>query len=179
MSTHNRWQHETWSGDCTDPRPEARALGCLRRFSFLRPVSASQGSFVLQTNAYSSASPGAAWPKCPCAGRAKKKGGAGGVQGLFESESTTQRGVRAQGQCAPPVWQGSGTLPHGCRPSADPRCARHAGMPKALPPQTGGARACAGAGRALARACPCLPQGLPGTVPGAVCVFPGTARGTR
>ena len=65
VSTHNRWQHETWSGDCTDPSPEARALGCLRRFSFLRPVCASAGSLLLQTNAYSSASPGAACPKCP------------------------------------------------------------------------------------------------------------------
>ena len=65
VSTHNRWQHETWSGDCTDPSPEARALGCLRRFSFLRPLCASQGSLLFQTSAYSSASPGAACPKCP------------------------------------------------------------------------------------------------------------------
>ena len=65
VSTHNRWQHETWSGDCTDPSPEARALVCLRRFSFLRPLCASQGSLLFQTSAYSSASPGAACPKCP------------------------------------------------------------------------------------------------------------------
>ena len=99
------------------------------------------------------------------------------MQGLFASGSSTQRGVRAQGQYDPAVWQGSGTLPHGCRPSADPRCARHAGMPKALPPQTGGTRACAGAGRALPRACLCFPQGLPGTAPWGRLRFPRGRQG--
>ena len=82
---HNRWQHETWSGGCTDPSPEARTLGSVRRCSFFRPVCASQGSLLLLTSACSSASPGAACPKCPPLRTDQKKkppppiGGRGGV----------------------------------------------------------------------------------------------------
>ena len=67
MATHNIRKHHVHFGDCTDPGPRARTLGCLRRFSFLRAL------FLRVAFAYSSASPGAACPKCPCPGRAKKK----------------------------------------------------------------------------------------------------------
>ena len=38
MATHNFGKLHKQVGDCTDPGPEARALGCLRRFSFLRTL---------------------------------------------------------------------------------------------------------------------------------------------